>query len=84
VTALDVFTISHAAHTGATPASPAPGTIPDMTDVRRPAPVRHEGRDLALQSRRTLGLADLLERRPELRGISGWAEEVVGSVLWSA
>lgn len=45
---------------------------------------RPEGRDLSLQSRRTLGLTDLLSRRPELRGVSTWAEEVADSVLWSA
>jgi hypothetical protein len=58
----------------------------DMTDVRLPErPLRRlEGRDLALQSRRTLGLADLLDRRPELRGLATWAEEVAESVLWSA
>ena len=57
-----------------------------MTDVRLPttAPARREGRDLALQSRRTLGLADLLQRRPELCGVSAWAEDAVQHVLWSA
>lgn len=64
-----------------------------MTDVlmpqtvapdRAPRPRRREGRDLALLSRRTLGLVDLLDRRPELRGMSTWTEEVAESVLWSA
>ena len=57
-----------------------------MTDVRLPttAPARREGRDLALPSRRTLGLADLLQRRPELCGVSAWAEDAVQHVLWSA
>ena len=55
-----------------------------MTDVRLPGPAPREARDLSLQSRRTLGLADLLERRPDLRGVSTWAEEVARSVLWSA
>lgn len=35
-------------------------------------------------SRQTLGMAGLLERRPELRGVSTWSEGVVESVLWSA
>ena len=43
-----------------------------------------EGRNLALQSRRTMGLNDLLTRRPELRGGSTWSEEIAESVLWSA
>ena len=43
-----------------------------------------QGRDLGLQSRRTLGLAELLRRRPELRGVCTWAEEIAESVLWSA
>jgi hypothetical protein len=57
-----------------------------MTDVRTSDLVAaaREGRDLTLQSRRTLGLADLLERRPELRGVSSWAEDVAEYVLWSA
>ena len=57
-----------------------------MSDVRlpEPRPLRLEGRNLALQSRRTLGLADLLDRRPELRGVTTWTEEVAQSVLWSA
>ena len=45
---------------------------------------RHEGRNLALQSRRTRGLAELLDRRPELRGLGTWPEHVAESVLWSA
>jgi hypothetical protein len=57
-----------------------------MTDVllSQPVAVPYEGRDLALQSRRVLGLARLLERRPELRGVSTWSEEMVQHVLWSA
>ena len=41
-----------------------------MSDVRlpEPRPLRLDGRDLALQSRRTLGLADLLDRRPSCAG----------------
>ncbi|GAA1478809.1 hypothetical protein GCM10009623_32550 [Nocardioides aestuarii] len=35
-------------------------------------------------SRQTMGMAGLLERRPELRGVSTWSEGVVESVLWSA
>ena len=72
---------SHARNAGVTGAA----DDHDMTDVRLPErPLRLEGRDLALQSRRTLGLADLLDRRPELRGLTTWAEEVAESVLWSA
>lgn len=57
-----------------------------MSDVHlpEPRPLRLDGRDLALQSRRTLGLAELLDRRPELRGVTAWTEEVAQSVLWSA
>ncbi len=71
---------THVRNTGVTGAGHDPG----MTDVLMPGPVRREGRDLALQSRRTLALADLLERRPDLRGVGTWAEEVARSVLWSA
>ncbi|MGH3348744.1 MAG: hypothetical protein ACRDO4_17325 [Nocardioides sp.] len=35
-------------------------------------------------SRQTLGVRDLLERRPELRGVVRWSEEIAESVLWSA
>jgi len=35
-------------------------------------------------SRQTLGVRDLLERRPELRGVVTWSEEIAESVLWSA
>ncbi|MEJ7795331.1 MAG: hypothetical protein WKF50_07250 [Nocardioides sp.] len=35
-------------------------------------------------SRQALGMAGLLERRPELRGVATWSEGVVESVLWSA
>lgn len=35
-------------------------------------------------SRQTMGMAGLLDRRPELRGVSTWSEGVVESVLWSA
>jgi len=55
----------------------------DIADAEIPPPSR-DGRDLALQSRRTLGLSDLLRRRPELRGVSTWAEEIAESVLWTA
>jgi len=58
------------------------------TLLPQPRPVRTEarlaGRDLALQSRRALELSDLLRRRPELRGVCTWAEELTESVLWSA
>jgi hypothetical protein len=53
-------------------------THPVTTDTDLPA----TGRNLALQSRRTLGLTDLLSRRPDLRGVSTWSE-VAESVLWS-
>lgn len=43
-----------------------------------------EARKLALRSRRTLDLTDLLVRRPDLRGVSSWSEEIAESVLWSA
>ncbi len=35
-------------------------------------------------SRQTLGVRGLLERRPELRGVVTWSEEIAESVLWSA
>ena len=59
---------------------------PAMIDagVPDPAPPLVEGRDLALRSRRVLGLAELLERRPELREVSAWSDEVTRHVLWSA
>lgn len=62
-----------------------------MNEARHSAPttvaataLRHEGRNLSLQSRRTRGLAELLERRPELRGVGTWTEHIAESVLWSA
>jgi hypothetical protein len=56
-----------------------------MTDLLPPHPAApREGRDLALQSRRVLGLSTLLQRRPELRGVGTWPEEMVQHVLWSA
>jgi hypothetical protein len=36
------------------------------------------------RSRQALGVADLLERRPELRGVSTFSDEVVEAVLWTA
>lgn len=63
-----------------------PDDDPTMTDVRvpDPAPALLEGRDLTLRSRRVRGLAELLERRPELREVSAWSDEVTRHVLWSA
>ena len=61
---------------------PGPDSVSDP--VSDPGPDPRPGRDLARLSRRTLGLTDLLERRPELRGVSTSAEELVHSVLWSA
>lgn len=58
------------------------------TLLPQPGPDRVEStlarRNLALQSRRSLGLNDLLSRRPELRGVSTWTEDFAESVLWSA
>ena len=51
---------------------------------REPGTTARAGRNLALQSRRTLDLAELLDRRPDLRGVSTWSEEIALSVLWSA
>ena len=52
-----------------------------MDDVITPA---RDGRRLSLESRRTLGLAELLERRPELRGVGRWGEDITELALWSA
>lgn len=53
---------------------------------RTPAPtdLRRVDSQLRRLSRQTMGMAGLLERRPELRGVSTWSEGVVESVLWSA
>ena len=53
---------------------------------RTPAPTDLLRVDSQLRrlSRQTMGMAGLLERRPELRGVSTWSEGVVESVLWSA
>ena len=63
-----------------------PEDDPVMTDVRVPdaATAPREERDLDLRSRRILGLAELLERRPELREVSAWSDEVTRHVRWSA
>jgi hypothetical protein len=55
-----------------------PTTVPDPLETRR---VDSQLRRL---SRQTMGMAGLLERRPELRGVATWSEGVVESVLWSA
>lgn len=75
----------------ATPALPTSRTIVVMEDVLHsstaptdPRALDRDGRNLALQSRRTLGLTDLLSRRPELRGVGRSSEEIAESVLWSA
>lgn len=51
----------------------------------RPAgPRRPSDRALRRLSRQTLGVQGLLERRPDLRGVVTWSEEIAESVLWSA
>jgi hypothetical protein len=56
--------------------------------IAQPAPapgdIRRVDSQLRRLSRQTMGMAGLLERRPELRGVSVWSEGVVESVLWSA
>ena len=54
------------------------------TTVRDPLEVRRVDSQLRRLSRQTMGMAGLLERRPELRGVATWSEGVVESVLWSA
>jgi hypothetical protein len=56
----------------------APAVVADPLETRR---VDSQLRRL---SRQTMGMAGLLERRPELRGVATWSEGVVESVLWSA
>ena len=54
------------------------------TSVHDPLEVRRVDSQLRRLSRQTMGMAGLLERRPELRGVATWSEGVVESVLWSA
>ncbi len=58
-------------------------TDADVTPIHHPDLARGDGR-LRRLSRQTIGMAGLLQRRPELRGVSTWSEGVVESVLWSA
>ena len=60
---------------------PVPDTLALVPDPREL--VRGDSQ-LRRLSRQTMGMAGLLERRPELRGVSTWSEGVVESVLWSA
>lgn len=54
------------------------------TPVSDPRELLRGDSQLRRLSRQTMGMAGLLERRPELRGVSTWSEGVVESVLWSA
>ena len=47
-------------------------------------PARPTDQALRRLSRQALGVRGLLERRPELRGVVTWSEEIAESVLWSA
>jgi hypothetical protein len=47
-------------------------------------PPRPTDQALRRLSRQTFGVRGLLERRPELRGVVTWSEEIAESVLWSA
>jgi hypothetical protein len=47
-------------------------------------PPRPTDQALRRFSRQTFGVRGLLERRPELRGVVTWSEEIAESVLWSA
>lgn len=49
-----------------------------------PSERRRTDSQLRRLSRQTMGMSGLLDRRPELRGVSTWSEGVVESVLWSA
>ncbi len=57
---------------------PVTGTVTDPHEVLR------GDSQLRRLSRQTMGMAGLLQRRPELRGVATWSEGVVESVLWSA
>jgi hypothetical protein len=48
------------------------------------APRRPSDQALRRLSRQTLGVRGLLDRRPDLRGVVTWSEEIAESVLWSA
>jgi len=58
--------------------------VPDQPRTPAPTDLRRVDSQLRRLSRQTMGMAGLLERRPELRGVSTWSEGVVESVLWSA
>ncbi len=55
-----------------------------LTLAADPRELHREDSQLKRLSRQTMGMSGLLDRRPELRGVSTWSEGVVESVLWSA
>lgn len=58
--------------------------VTDPHPAPEPLEFRRVDSQLRRLSRQTMGMAGLLERRPELRGVATWSEGVVESVLWSA
>lgn len=52
--------------------------------VDQPTDLHRLDSQLRRLSRQAMGLAGLLDRRPELRGVCTWSEGVVESVRWSA